>query len=195
MGAPISIEVPQQEIQGAIAVTVRQEGPLVLMPLPGIRDTVPVGAPGPYLDIVASPEVIQDITEVPEAVHMVVPELRPEGQVLTTVLEEAPAAINPQHVRHHEVVGIVDHVQVLQEAADIVDLDPVPPEAAVIARLPEVAQEAMAEVPGDQEALVEVPEEAIEVLEVGVHQVDVPQEEEVEEEGTNSKKSSNKKIR
>lgn len=125
-----------------------------------------------------SQEAIQDIMEVLEVILTVAQELRPEDQVPTVVLEEVHVVINPQRALRREVVLTADRDQVLPEVVDIVDLGPALPEAAVTVPPPE-AQEAMVEVPGDQEV-------SVEVLEVGVPQEGVLQAEEAAEEGTNS---------
>lgn len=161
------------------------------MPLQETNDTVPVGAQGPpYQDTMASPEAIQDTTEVQEVVLTVAQEPQQEGRVPIVALAEAQGATSLPRVLPRAVVGIADQGQVLPAAADLADLDLVLPEVVVTALLqglPEVmvevlaAQEAMAEVLGVQEALAEVQE-------VDAHQAVVLQvEEAVAEEETNSK--------
>ena len=159
------------------------------MPSPEINAIVPAGALGRYLGTAVSPVAIQDIMEALEAMLMVAPEPQQEEQAPIAVRGGAHEVTSRPHVlRCLEVVAIADHVRVLPEVAVTAVPDQVRPEAAVTVLHPEEVPEVMAEALEDQEALAEV-------LEVDGHQAAVPQEEEAGEEGTNSKKSSNKKIR
>ena len=132
------------------------------MPLVEINAIVQAGVQDPYLDIMVSREVILDITEVQEVIHIIVREQQREGHIVEP--EEVHEATNLPHALHLEVTPTVGHGRVLPEAVDTAGPDRALPEVADTDPPHQGVQEATAEV---QEVL-EVMEEVQEVQEASV---------------------------